>query len=100
MKGIISGFIGLAVLGSVVSAKAESQFPLRLDIDVSSRKESKNIGSGKDGSAKVQSVSLRVRIRRASGSAEPHRDGAEPLRVWILQDQLAAIEKHISQIED
>ena len=85
MNCLLKGFLGLAVMGSVLTAQAQTQFPLRLDIDVSTRKDSRNIGSGKEGSAKVESVSLRVRIRRASGS--PH---TEPLKaeVYVIGRQI------------
>lgn len=78
MKGLVKCFLGVAICGSVLAAGAQTQFPLRLDIDVSTKRDSRNIGAGKDGQAKVESVSLRVRVRRASGS--PH---TEPLKAEI-----------------
>lgn len=78
MKILFKSLLGAALIGSAVAAKAQTEFPLRMDIDVSARRNTQNIGAGSEGSAKVERVSLRVRIRRASGS--PH---TEPLNAEI-----------------
>jgi hypothetical protein len=59
--------LGLVVAGSVVAANAEGTFPLRVDIDVSTKRTTKNLGAGKDGEAKIEQVQLRVKVRKSSG---------------------------------
>lgn len=78
MNGLIKGLLGVALIGSTVMAQAQTTFPLRMDIDVSARRNTRNIGAGRDGQARVENVSLRVRIRRSSGS--PH---SEPLKTEV-----------------
>ncbi|MEA2068921.1 MAG: hypothetical protein U9P12_06960, partial [Verrucomicrobiota bacterium] len=78
MKGFIKGLLSVLIIGFAVAAEAQTQFPLRMDIDVSTRRNTRNIGAGSDGQARVENVSLRVRIRRSSGS--PHSD---PLSVEV-----------------
>ena len=79
MKVLFKSLLGAALIGSTIAAEAQTQFPLRMDIDVSARRNSQNIGAGRDGQARVERVSLRVRIRRASGS--PHSD---PLKAEVF----------------
>lgn len=70
MKSSIAVFLGALMIGTAVSTMANTEFPLKMDIDVSTRRSSQNIGAGKDGEARVERTSLRVKIRRASGSAD------------------------------
>lgn len=85
MKGLFKSFLGIALIGSAIAAEANTQFPLRMDIDVSARRSTRNIGSGSEGSARVQNVSLRVRIRRASGSPNSQPLTAE---VYVIGRQV------------
>ena len=72
MKGLTKSLLSVAVLGSVVATSAQNTFPLRVDVDVSARREKKNIGAGTDGEAKVEQVRCKVKIRKASG--QPYAD--------------------------
>jgi hypothetical protein len=85
MKDWIKGFLSIAMVGGGIAVHAESQFPLRMDIDVSARRNTREVGAGKEGQAKVENVSLRVRIRRASGSAN-----AQPLtaELYVIGRQI------------
>lgn len=67
MKKVLTGLLGAAVIGSVLTAQAQNKFPLRVDIDVSAKQSRKNIGAGADGEAKVGQVQVRVKIRKSSG---------------------------------
>lgn len=85
MKILFKSLLGAALIGSAVAAEAQAEFPLRMDIDVSARRNMHNIGSGSEGSAKVERVSLRIKVRRASGS--PY---TEPLKaeVYVIGRQI------------
>ena len=85
MKSLFRTLLGAAIIGSAFISEAQSQFPLRLSIDVSTRRNTRNIGTGSSGQARVQNVSLRVRIRRDSGSPF-----LEPLRaeVYVIGRQI------------
>lgn len=85
MKSLFTGILGAVVVGAAVAAEAQTQFPLRMDIDVSARRNTQQIGAGRDGQARVERVSLRVRVRRSSGS--PH---SEPLKaeVYVIGRQI------------
>lgn len=86
-RRLIRYFTGLVLIGAVLTVAAKIPFPLRLDIDVSTRKESMNMEIGTNGTVNVESVCLRVRIRRASGS--PH---TEPLKaeLYVIGRQMPA----------
>ncbi len=83
MKGMFKVVLGVVALGAVVAA--EARFPLQMDIDVSARRNTKNIGAGSEGQARVENVSLRVRVRRASGSPD-----AQPLtaELYVIGRQI------------
>ena len=85
MKGLFKSFVGAALIGSTIVAEANTQFPLRMDIDVSTRRNTRNIGAGSSGSARVENVSLRIRIRRASGSPNSQPLSAE---VYVIGRQI------------
>lgn len=55
-----------AVLGLVFVAGAQTKFPLRVDIDVSAKRSKQNIGAGKSGEAKLQHVTIKVKVRKTS----------------------------------
>ena len=67
MKGFTKSFVVAAVLGSILSAEAQSQFPLRVDIDVNTQRSTQEIGAGSSGSAVVDNVRVNVRIRQRGG---------------------------------
>jgi hypothetical protein len=58
--------VGAAAVCSLLSS-AQAVFPLRLDIDVSTRKTKQNIGAGKEGEAKLEKVQVKVKIKRSGG---------------------------------
>ncbi len=72
MNGMIKGLLSIAVVGCVLAASAQSKFPLKVDIDVSTKRNTKNIGAGSSGEAKVENVQVRVKIRKAGG--QPYED--------------------------
>ncbi len=65
MKNWIKGMICVTVIGSVVAADAA--FPLRVDIDVSTKRDSKQIGAGDSGEVKRESVIVKVKVRKSGG---------------------------------
>jgi hypothetical protein len=65
MKMWIKRLVCLAVVGCV--AVAEATFPLRVDIDVSTKRETKQIGAGDDGEVKRESVIVKVKVRKSGG---------------------------------
>jgi len=65
MKNI--GLISSMVLASTLVASAQTKFPLRVDIDVSTKKHRESIGAGMDGEVKVEKISVRVKLRKSSG---------------------------------
>jgi hypothetical protein len=67
MKTSLKGMICVAVLGSVLASSAQTKFPLRVDVDVSTKRSKRNIGAGRDGEAKVENVQIKVKIRKSSG---------------------------------
>lgn len=59
--------ISMAVIGVLATASiAQAQFPLRVDIDASTIRETRNIGAGADGEVKVEQVQLDVKIHKSS----------------------------------
>ena len=69
MTSRMKSLLGVMMVGSVLVASAQATFPLRVDIDVSVKRDSNNIGSGSSGSAKVEMVKCRVKVRKAGGQA-------------------------------
>ena len=67
MNRIFKGLLSVAIMGAVVVA--EAAFPLRVDIDVSTNRDSKQIGAGDDGHVKRESVKIRVKVRKSGGQA-------------------------------
>jgi len=72
MNGMTKTLLGVAVVGCVAAASAQTVFPLRVDIDVSAKRSKKSIGAGQDGEAKVEQVTVRVKVRKSSG--QPYAD--------------------------
>lgn len=67
MKGLTNGLLSMAVMGTVVAASAQATFPLRVDIDVSTKRSTRQIGAGTSGEAKVENVQCRVKVRKSGG---------------------------------
>lgn len=65
MKNSIAGMICVAVMGSVLVT--EAAFPLRVDIDVSTKKSRKQLGSGDSGEVRVETVQVKVKVRKSGG---------------------------------
>lgn len=72
MKGLTRSLLSMSIMGVVVTASAQTTFPLRVDIDVSAKRSTRQIGAGDIGEAKVEQVQCRVKIRKSSGS--PYED--------------------------
>lgn len=67
MNRMMKVLLSVAIISSVVVANAQAVFPLRVDIDVSTKRSKKSIGAGQDGEAKVEQVFVRVKVRKSSG---------------------------------
>ncbi len=67
MKTSLKGMICVAILGSVLASSANTKFPLRVDVDVSTKRSKRNVGAGYDGEVKVENVQIKVKIRKSSG---------------------------------
>jgi hypothetical protein len=67
MNGLIKGLLSVAIVGCVLSANAQTKFPLKVDIDVSTKRSKINIGAGNQGEAKVEQVQVIVKIHKSSG---------------------------------
>ena len=108
MKRIIRGVLSVVIIGSIgatyaaesikAPAKAPTKaaekapvkekkriFPLKVDIDVSTKRINKTIGDGNHGDAKVKWVSCRVKIRKSSG--EPYSDKLK-VELYIIGRQI------------
>ncbi len=65
MKNWIKGMICVTVLGSVLAADAA--FPLRVDIDVTTKRDRKQVGAGDSGEVKMETVKVKVKVRKSGG---------------------------------
>ena len=83
MNGMTKGLLSVAVMGSVLAA--EAKFPLRVDIDVSTKRSTKQIGAGDEGSAKVENVQVLVKIRKDGGQAYTEKLTAE---LYVIGKQI------------
>ncbi len=68
MKGLTKSLLSVAVMGGVAVSSA-AEFPLRVDIDVSTKRHTNQIGAGNSGEAKIENVQVCVKIRKAGGQA-------------------------------
>ena len=84
MKGLTKGLLSVAVMGCV-AMESSAQFPLKVDIDVSTKRNSKQIGAGNSGEAKVENVQCRVKIRKAGGQPYESQLTAE---LYVIGQQL------------
>ena len=62
MRGFTKSLLSMAVMGTVVATSVQAAFPLRVDIDVSTKRSKKNIGAGDNGEAKVENITVTVFI--------------------------------------
>ncbi len=85
MNILLRSLLGAVLMGSAAAAKDQADFPLRMDIDVSARRNTQNIGAGREGEAKVERVSLRIRVRQASSS--PHSDPLQA-EIYVIGRQI------------
>lgn len=85
MKRVVISLLTVALMGCAMAVYAKAVFPLRVDIDVSTKRSRKNIGAGNSGEAKVEQVQVRVKIRKSGGS--PH---TEPLtaELYVIGQQV------------
>jgi hypothetical protein len=82
MKNWIKGLICLAVVGCVVAADA---FPLRVDIDVSTKRDRRMVGAGDSGEVKMETVTVKVKVRRSGGDIPEGKLFAE---LYVIGKQL------------
>jgi hypothetical protein len=73
----------VAVLAS--SVLAAGAFPLKVDIDVSTKRTNRQIGAGASGEAKIQNVNLKVKIRRSGGDIPEGKLSAE---LYVIGKQI------------
>ena len=85
MSGKLKCFIGIFFAGCVLAASAQSEFPLRFDIDVSTKTDTRTIGSGDSGQAKVDMLQCRVKIRKSGG---PENSGPLTAELYIIGQQI------------
>ena len=88
MSGKLKCFIGIFFAGCVLAASAQSKFPLRLDIDVSTKSDTRNIATGDDGQARVNMLQCRVKIRKAGG---PENSGPLTAELYIIGQQIQTL---------
>ncbi len=85
MNGMIKGLLGVAVMGSVLAASAQNVFPLKVDVDVSTKRSTKQIGAGDEGSASVENVQVLVKVRKDGGQAYTEKLTAE---LYVIGKQI------------
>ena len=84
MKVLTKSLLSFAVVGCVVVASAD-EFPLKVDIDVSTKRSTKQIGAGSSGEAKVENIQCRVKIRKAGG--QPY-EGQLTAELYVIGRQI------------
>ncbi|MEN7972975.1 MAG: hypothetical protein ABFR47_03980, partial [Verrucomicrobiota bacterium] len=84
MKGLSKGLLSVAVLG-IIASSAYAAFPLKVDIDVSTKRHKKSIGAGDAGEAKVEQVQVRVKVRKAGGAPYTDKLTAE---LYVIGQQI------------
>ena len=83
MRRNIKALMCIAVLGFTTVTWAA--FPLKVDIDVSAKRSSKQVGAGDEGEVKRETVNLRVRIRKRSGDIPEGKLHAE---LYVIGKQI------------
>ena len=84
MTGLTKGLLSAAIMGCV-AMESSAQFPLKVDIDVSAKRSTKQIGAGNSGEAKVENVQCRVKIRKAGG--QPY-EGQLTAELYVIGRQI------------
>lgn len=84
MKVLTKSLLSFAVVGCVAAASA-AEFPLKVDIDVSTKRSTRQIGAGTSGEAKVENVQCRVKIRKAGG--QPY-EGQLTAELYVIGRQI------------
>lgn len=87
--------LGAVILAAAVTASAQT-FPLRVDVDVSSKTSVDKIGAGADGEVKVEKVQLRVKVRKSSGEPWPHPVTAE---LYVIGRQIQTGYFGVSEVQ-
>ncbi len=77
-----SGVFMAVLAAGVLSVEA---FPLKVDIDVTTKRERKELGAGDSGSAKAESVVVKVKIRKSGGDVPEGKLQAE---LYVIGKQL------------
>jgi hypothetical protein len=85
MKRLLTGILAVTVVGSSLMAHAQNKFPLRVDIDVSTKSSQKNIGSGSDGSAQLTYIQVIVKVRKSSSEPWTQPVGME---LYVIGKQI------------
>ncbi len=85
MRGMIKGFLSVAVVGCIVASSARADFPLKVDIDVNAKVSRKSIGAGSDGEAKVEKIQCIVKIHKAGGQPYAGKLTAE---LYVIGEQI------------
>lgn len=85
MNGFMKRVASMAVMGCVAASTVLAAFPVKVDIDVSTKRSKTNIGAGQEGEAKVENVQCVVKIRKSSG--QPYE---EPLtaELYVIGKQI------------
>ena len=67
MRNRVKSLLSMAIIGCVLATSVRADFPLRVDIDVRTKRDKKSIGAGSSGEAKVEQIALTIKIRKAGG---------------------------------
>ena len=83
MKRWIKGLLCVAVLAAGVLAAGA--FPLKVDIDVTTKRSRQQIGSGDDGDVRLENVIVKVKIRKSGGDIPEGKLSAE---LYVIGKQI------------
>lgn len=84
MTGLTKSLLSVTLMGCVAMESA-AQLPLRVDIDVSTKRSTRQIGAGNTGEAKVEDVQCRVKIRKVGG--QPYK-GQLTAELYVIGQQI------------
>jgi hypothetical protein len=85
MKSLVTSILAVTIVGSSMMAHAQNKFPLRVDIDVSTKSSKRNVGSGSDGSADLSRIQVIVKVRKSSSEPWTKPVGAE---LYVIGKQI------------
>ncbi len=77
-----SGVIAVVLAAGVFTADA---FPLKVDIDVTTKRDRRELGAGNAGNAKVETVVVKVKIRKSGGDVP---EGPIFAELYVIGKQL------------